>query len=107
MTRCRVGGKLYLKLQIYLVGITSVVAAILTQNTGSEKIRESRVTLDKLFKRIQCKNLTYMNFNFNQYIRELPDLLKSLRKLILQFGRNLGLSPNMKCSGLPLQVRRN
>ena len=24
--------------------------------------------------RIQCKNLTYMNFNYNQYIRELPDL---------------------------------
>ena len=37
--------------------------------------------------RIQCKNLTYMNFNSNQYIRELPDLLSAtpnVKKLDLQ-----------------------
>nr|XP_023908427.1 TMV resistance protein N-like [Quercus suber] len=139
---------------------------------------ESRVTLNKLFKRMQCKNLTYMNFSSNQYIREFPDLSsatpnikkldlkncrrlvkihdsigcldkleswnlfgcvelqilpsyskflkkipklpesirqvyaqncislnpESLRKLILQFGRILGLSPNMKCSGVKHKV---
>uniref|UniRef100_A0A7N2MJ08 TIR domain-containing protein n=1 Tax=Quercus lobata TaxID=97700 RepID=A0A7N2MJ08_QUELO len=53
---------------------------------------ESQVTLDKLFKRIQCKNLTYMNFNSNQYIRELSDLLSAtpnVKKLDLQNCRKL------------------
>ncbi|KAF3969678.1 hypothetical protein CMV_006539 [Castanea mollissima] len=53
---------------------------------------ESRVTLDKLFKRIQCKNLTYMNFNYNQYIRELPDLSSAtpnIKKLDLKKCRKL------------------
>uniref|UniRef100_A0A7N2L437 TIR domain-containing protein n=1 Tax=Quercus lobata TaxID=97700 RepID=A0A7N2L437_QUELO len=44
------------------------------QNLIALNMPESQVTLDKLFKRIQCKNLTYMNFNSNQYIWELPDL---------------------------------
>ena len=42
--------------------------------------------------RIQCKNLTYMNFNSNQYIRELPDLLSAtpnIKKLDLQNCRRL------------------
>ncbi|KAL0005861.1 hypothetical protein SO802_013422 [Lithocarpus litseifolius] len=53
---------------------------------------ENRVTLDKHFKRIQCKNLTYMNFNSNQYIRELPDLLSAtpnVKKLDLRNCRKL------------------
>ncbi|XP_050274400.1 disease resistance protein RUN1-like [Quercus robur] len=53
---------------------------------------ESRVTLDKLFKRIQCKNLTYMNFNSNQYIRKLPDLSSAtpnIKKLDLRDCRRL------------------
>ncbi|XP_065637372.1 disease resistance protein TAO1-like [Quercus suber] len=53
---------------------------------------KSRVTLGKLFKRIQCKNLTYMNFNSNQYIRELPDLLSAapnVKKLDLKNCRKL------------------
>ncbi|XP_050254127.1 disease resistance protein RUN1-like [Quercus robur] len=57
------------------------------QNLITLNMPESRVTLDKLFKRIQCKNLTYMNFNSNQYIRELPDLLSAtpnIKKLDLQ-----------------------
>ena len=42
--------------------------------------------------RIQCKNLTYMNFNSNQYIRDLPDLLSAtpnVKKLDLQNCRKL------------------
>ncbi|XP_050274383.1 disease resistance protein RPS6-like isoform X2 [Quercus robur] len=57
------------------------------QNLIALNMPESRVTLDKLFKRIQCKNLTYMNFNSNQHIRELPDLLSAtpnVKKLDLQ-----------------------
>ncbi|KAK7813312.1 hypothetical protein CFP56_005485 [Quercus suber] len=53
---------------------------------------ESRVVLDKFFKRIQCKNLKYMNFNSNQYIRKLPDLLSvtpNIKKLDLQKCRKL------------------
>ncbi|XP_030950971.1 disease resistance-like protein DSC1 isoform X2 [Quercus lobata] len=53
---------------------------------------ESRFTLDKLFKRIQCKNLTYMNFNSNQSIRELPDLLSAtpnVKRLDLQNCKKL------------------
>ncbi|KAF3943766.1 hypothetical protein CMV_029705 [Castanea mollissima] len=53
---------------------------------------ESRVTLDKLFKKIQCRNLTYMNFNYNQCIRELPDLSSAtpnIKNLDLQNCRRL------------------
>ncbi|XP_050274384.1 disease resistance protein RUN1-like [Quercus robur] len=62
------------------------------QNLIALNMPESRVTLDKLFKRIQCKNLTYMNFNSNQYIRELPDLLSAtpnVKKLDLRNCRKL------------------
>ena len=41
---------------------------------------------------MQCKNLTYMNFNSNQYIRKLPDLLSAIpniKKLDLQKCRKL------------------
>ncbi|XP_050274289.1 disease resistance protein RUN1-like [Quercus robur] len=62
------------------------------QNLIALNMPESRVTLDKLFKRIQCKNLTYMNFNFNQYVRELPDLLSAtpnVKKLDLRSCKKL------------------
>ena len=42
--------------------------------------------------RIQCKNLTYMNFNSNQYIKELLDLLSAtpnIKKLDLRDCRRL------------------
>ncbi|XP_030958296.1 disease resistance-like protein DSC1 [Quercus lobata] len=62
------------------------------QNLIALNMPESRVTLDKFFKRIQCKNLTYMDFNFNQYIRELPDLSSAtpnIKKLDLRDCRRL------------------
>ena len=42
--------------------------------------------------RIQCRNLTYMNFNFNQYIRQLPDLSSAtpnIKKLDLRKCKKL------------------
>ena len=35
---------------------------------------ELKILIFFFLQRIQCKNLTYMNFNSNQYIRELPGL---------------------------------
>ena len=53
---------------------------------------------DFLFlQRIQCRNLTYMNFNSNQYIRELSDLSSAtpnIKKLDLQNCRKLVKVPN-------------
>ncbi|XP_065635804.1 disease resistance protein RPV1-like isoform X2 [Quercus suber] len=57
--------------------LSSLPSSFNPKNLIALNMPESRVTLDKLFKRIQCKNLTYMNFNSNQYIRELPDLLSA------------------------------
>nr|XP_023885429.1 disease resistance-like protein DSC1 [Quercus suber] len=67
------------------------------QNLIALNMPESQVTLDKLFKRIQCKNLTYMNFNSNQYIRELPDLSSAtpnIKKLDLRECRKLVKVPD-------------
>nr|XP_023914306.1 TMV resistance protein N-like [Quercus suber] len=67
------------------------------QNLIALNMPECRVTLDKLFKRIQCKNLTYMNFNFNQYITKLPDLLSAtpnVKKLDLRECRKLVKVPD-------------
>ena len=47
--------------------------------------------------RTQCKSLTYMNFNSNQYIRELPDLLSAtpnIKKLDLRECRKLVKVPD-------------
>ncbi|XP_030936167.1 disease resistance-like protein DSC1 [Quercus lobata] len=53
---------------------------------------QSQIILDKLFKRIQSKSLTHMNFRNCQYIRKLPDLLSAtpnVKKLDLRDCRKL------------------
>ncbi|KAF3954977.1 hypothetical protein CMV_019757 [Castanea mollissima] len=72
--------------------LSSLPSSFDPQNLIALNMPESRVTLDKLFKRIQCRNLTYMNFNSNQYIRELPDLSSAtpnIKKLDLRYCRRL------------------
>ncbi|KAK7837508.1 hypothetical protein CFP56_021190 [Quercus suber] len=52
----------------------------------------SRIILDKLFKRIQSRSLTHMNFCNCQHIRKLPDLLSAtpnVKKLDLHDCRKL------------------
>nr|XP_023874309.1 disease resistance-like protein DSC1 [Quercus suber] len=47
------------------------------QNLVALNLPQSRIILDKLFKRIQCRSLTNMNFCNCEYIRKLPDLLSA------------------------------
>ncbi|KAF3970514.1 hypothetical protein CMV_005817 [Castanea mollissima] len=72
--------------------LSSLPSSFDPKNLIALNMPESRVTLDKLFKRIQGRNLTYMNFNSNQYIMELPDLSSAspnIKKLDLRNCRRL------------------
>ncbi|KAL4631838.1 hypothetical protein ACB092_04G006400 [Castanea dentata] len=72
--------------------LSSLPSSFDPKNLIALNMPESQVTLDKLFKRIQCRNLAYMNFNSNQYIRELPDLSSAtpnIKKLDLRDCRGL------------------
>ncbi|KAF3960861.1 hypothetical protein CMV_014460 [Castanea mollissima] len=76
-------------LKFLMVGflLSSLPSNFRPQKLVALNMPQSRIILDKLFERIQSRSLTHMNF-------------QSLRKLILQFGRKLGLPQDMKCSGV-------
>ncbi|KAL0005851.1 hypothetical protein SO802_013412 [Lithocarpus litseifolius] len=91
------GGLKYLPNELRVLDWSGFSLSSLPSNFDPQKLialnmPESRVILGKLFKRIQCKNLTYMNFNSNQYIRKLPDLSSAtpnIKKLDLRDCRRL------------------
>ena len=58
---------------------------------------ELNILIFFFLQRIQYKSLTYMNFNSNQYIRELPDLLSAtpnIKNLDLRECRKLVKVPD-------------
>ncbi|XP_050278775.1 disease resistance protein RPV1-like [Quercus robur] len=57
--------------------LSSLPSNFRPQNLVALNLPQSRIILDKLFKRMQCRSLTHMNFHNCQYIRRLPDLLSA------------------------------
>ncbi|KAL0009449.1 hypothetical protein SO802_010951 [Lithocarpus litseifolius] len=57
--------------------LSSLPSNFRPQNLVALNLPQSRIILDKVCKRIQCRSLTHMNFRNCQYIRKLPDLLSA------------------------------
>ncbi|KAL4597886.1 hypothetical protein ACB092_11G020400 [Castanea dentata] len=72
--------------------LSSLPSNFCPQKLVALNMPQSRIILDKLFKRIQSRSLTHMNFRNCQHIRKLPDLLSAtpnVKKLDLRYCRKL------------------